>query len=493
MSETSNSPAPLADEHEKQIKEAHEFLHSNGNNVSAIEQKLGEKSRREKALAPPTMVIKRKHKRKDDGPMEIVCEWITEHQTGLSINLLMLLALTHLCFPRARRHTRKFFELSYYNAATGEYCSGWNDAFMVFFCITVITGLRATVMDYVLTPFAKKYGVKTTRDQTRFSEQAWLLVYLSFVWPLGMYIMYSSEYWLNLKELWTDWPNREMASIMKLYTLVQYAFWVQQYLVIHIEARRKDHWQMFTHHVVTTILIFTAYGYHQLKVANLIMCIMDVLDILLAIAKCMKYLNFGIICDYIFGFFMVTWVALRHVAYLMICYSVYADIPHVINYGCYRGRNGAITGPFPPPNNFSYLIDPFRNPEGVVCWNDGIKWGFLSALLFLQGITVMWFAMIVKVAIKVIRGDYADDIRSDDEEDYDEVNDEHILEMIDQLDESEPMFYEEEVGVEAISLKGRTSTAARYRKGAAASGVSLPRDRSDRKELLGRIGCDKPV
>jgi len=98
----------------------------------------------------------------------------------------MLLALTHLCFPRARRHTFKFFCLSYYNKETGQYYSGWNDAFVVFFCITVFTGLRAAVMDYILLPLAKKGGVKTARDQTRFCEQAWLLVYLSFTWTLGM-------------------------------------------------------------------------------------------------------------------------------------------------------------------------------------------------------------------------------------------------------------------------------------------------------------------
>ena len=98
----------------------------------------------------------------------------------------MLLALTHLSFPRARRHTRKFFELSYFNPETGEYRAGWNDAWMVSFWIVVFTGLRASVMEYVLIPFAKRYHVKTLRNQTRFAEQAWLLIYYSVFWTLGM-------------------------------------------------------------------------------------------------------------------------------------------------------------------------------------------------------------------------------------------------------------------------------------------------------------------
>lgn len=98
----------------------------------------------------------------------------------------MLLFLTHLCFPRARRHTRKFFELSYYNSDSGEYCAGWNDAWMVLYWIVVFTGLRAAVMDYLLMPMAKKGGIATAKNQTRFAEQAWLLIYVSVFWSLGI-------------------------------------------------------------------------------------------------------------------------------------------------------------------------------------------------------------------------------------------------------------------------------------------------------------------
>jgi acyl-CoA-dependent ceramide synthase len=98
----------------------------------------------------------------------------------------MLLAMTHISFPRARRHTRKFFLLSYFNPESGEYRAGWNDAWMVSFWIVVFTGLRASVMDYILIPFAKRNNVRTNRNQTRFAEQAWLLIYYSVFWTLGV-------------------------------------------------------------------------------------------------------------------------------------------------------------------------------------------------------------------------------------------------------------------------------------------------------------------
>ena len=205
--------------------------------------------------------------------------------------------MTHVFFPKIRVQTRRFYQQSYYNPATGKYALGADDAYMVIYWIVVFTALRTAVMDYLLMPLARKAGVKKARDQTRFCEQAWLLVYYSVFWSVGMvsrcsnfmtmttllmfpqYIWTTSDYWLNLKNMWTNFPNREIDGLLKWYLLAQYAFWVQQFLVLHIEKPRKDHWQMFAHHIVTTLLIFCSYCYHQTRVANVVLCIMDVVDL----------------------------------------------------------------------------------------------------------------------------------------------------------------------------------------------------------------------
>lgn len=316
--------------------------------------------------------------------------------------------------------------------------------------------------------------------------------------------------------MWAGWPDRELSGLFKWYYLVQFAFWVQQILVVNIEKRRKDHIQMFTHHIITCALMFTSYGYHQTKVGNLILCLMDVVDLLFAvsmigitkfclqeltgalkIAKILKYLQFQLICDIAFGVFMVSWFVARQVIYMLVCYSVYAHIPEEITYGCYFGPTSDLKGPIPPPNIFNHLIQPFRDPEGLVCWDNKIKWTFLSVLLVLQVLMLIWFVMIIKVAYKVIRGGEAEDSRSDDEEDDDdEEEDDEIHDSsyekntYERVDAIEVPPLEEEVGVEAVNLSAlKKNPSRRFRKGGGtASGVTIP---SDRKELLGRIGCDK--
>lgn len=93
------------------------------------------------------------------------------------------------------------------------------------------------------------------------------------------YLLVNSDYMFDLRNMWTNFPMRESPGLLKWYTLVQFAFWVQQILVLFIEKPRKDHWQMFAHHIVTCALISCSYSYHQIRVSHFIMVTMDSVDL----------------------------------------------------------------------------------------------------------------------------------------------------------------------------------------------------------------------
>ncbi|KAJ9155755.1 TLC domain-containing protein [Pleurostoma richardsiae] len=455
-------------------------------------RKLGERENMNGPLYMQTCnntVLVRRIRRKNDGVGRQLATWFVENQIGLSFNLLALLFFAHKLIPLAQVYTAKFFSLSYYNPQTGLYRVGGDDYYLVAFYVVLFTGLRAATMEHALAPFAQSYGLSKKKDVTRFSEQAWLLTYYLVFWPLGMYLYYTSSYWMNLEGMWQDWPIREIDGLMKHYMLAQFAFWVQQVLVINIEERRKDHWQMLTHHFITIALIYTSYHYHQTRVGHVVLIIMDIVDLFLPPAKCLKYMGYTTACDVGFGIFMLSWLVCRHIFYLMVCYSVWADIPRFIPNGCFSGPHGNLTGPFSPPaNGWGWLVEPFTDPEGTVCFTHGVRYAFLTFLLALQVLTVVWFTMIIRVALRVLNGAGADDVRSDDEE-GEEVEAGEDAEFV--YEEAQPL--EEEVGVEDIDLKGWERRAGVRRQASSAStGVSLP-GHSDRKELLGRIGCEKQV
>lgn len=182
---------------------------------------------------------------------------------------------------------------------------------------------------------------------------------------------------------------------------------------------------------------------------------------------------------------MLTWLALRHVCFMMVCWSIYSHTPILIPSSCYTGANDSLVGPFPVPTGYAHMLEPFIKSNGRVCYDTAIMWCFLTPLLLLQVLLVIWFAMIVRVAVKVLRGDGAEDNRSDDEagDEEEEEEDEFIYEEAEAL--------QEEVGTDSLDWKSWERRHGVKIQGNS-SGVSLP-GHSDRKELLGRIGCEKQV
>lgn len=184
-------------------------------------------------------------------------------------------------------------------------------------------------------------------------------------------------------------------------------------------------------------------------------------------AKILKYLGFELSCNIAFGVFMVVWAISRHIMYPLLCWSIFKDVPAVMQWGCYSGATGEMISTDGYPDRVMHLFSPFLDIDGPICMNRTIKWIFLSSLLSLQALSIVWFTMVIRVAVGVLRTGNAEDTRSDDEE-------------------------EEEDTVPKDGTNGSVVSAevssAEWRR---SNGPSSARPRrSDRKALLGRIGCD---
>jgi very-long-chain ceramide synthase len=146
------------------------------------------------------------------------------------------------------------------------------------------------------------------------------------------------------------------------------------------------------------------------------------------------------------------------------------------------------------------------DPNEEVCFTPTIRYAFFGLLLALQVLLLIWFGMILRIAYSVVMGKAAEDSRSDDEADEEEVDEEIEIEVpayevLGEVDKPSVHvmdghgFQEEEVGADGLyQVKKRNGPVTRSRgriSGTRASGISIP-GHGDHKELLGRIGCDKP-
>ncbi|ETS01909.1 longevity assurance proteins LAG1/LAC1 [Trichoderma reesei RUT C-30] len=422
-------------------------------------------------------------------PCRSVKQLLVDFQSPIAFNLVALLFLTHLMMPRSRVYTSPYFKLSHYNPDTGLYAIGRFDFHFVLFFIVFFTGIRHAVMAFVLSPLAKRCGIEKRRDRERFAEQTWNIIHYSFFWPFGIYIWYNSPYYLNMAELWTDWPSREVTGTVKFYFLTQWAFWIQQLLVSLIEKQRKDHWMMLVHHLVTIALVAASYSYHFTRVGNVTMIIMDVVDIVFPLAKCARYLGYSRVCDCLFGLFVAVWLATRHVFFSMVLYSVYFDARSILPRACYRGSMSDLQGPLPQPEGWSWMLEPFSQPQGIVCVSSGILNGFFAYLAVLEGLMLIWGYSILQVALRVLGGHNADDVRSEDEEEEEGEDLPRELEGLNPADYEhfDVLLYEpdsaEGGAVKAWDCGGGLSLV----RGGISSGLNLA-GQSEHKELLSRIG-----
>lgn len=251
-------------------------------------------------------------------------------------------------------------------------------------------------MRWFWVPLGRWGGIKSEGNIKRFAEQGWGLMYAASFWTLGTYIYETSPYahpsglLLPSRNLWSGYPHFALPPLTKFYYLVQMAFWVQTMIALNIEKKRKDYWQMFAHHVITVLLCTLSYAANWTRVGNLILCIMDMVDILLPAAKMVKYLGLPNLADVLFGLFLLCWVITRHIFFPTVLYSVIVTVREILPYKW--------------------------DPSSGWFYSPGVQIGFATLLGGLQIMMCMWLYMILKVVVKVLKGESADDVRSDSED-----------------------------------------------------------------------------
>ncbi|WVQ78142.1 hypothetical protein IAT38_000223 [Cryptococcus sp. DSM 104549] len=300
------------------------------------------------------------------------------------------------------------------------YGKGPADFAFVAFWAVAFTLAREFTMARVFAPFVRWYlgggpaGVKGMEREekreakarehvvTRFSEQAWSWLYCTISWSIGMLILYRIPSPSSPEQLWGTYPAFPLPALTKFYYLAQLGWWFHQIYVINAEKRRKDHWQMFGHHILTIALIVGSYKMNFTRVGVVIHCLMDFCDIWLPFAKMLRYLSLTTACDATFVVFLVSWLLTRQIGLFLVLRTCYVDAPKFI---------------------------PFKwAPEEELYLTSTVYYSFCSLLAMLWVLATVWFYLACMVAVRVVRGLGAEDSRS--EEDSEVASEDDLLDAV---------------------------------------------------------------
>lgn len=277
----------------------------------------------------------------------------------------------------------------------------WDIAFVSFYTI-VLSFTREFIMQELLRPLARHYGIRSRSKQSRFLEQAYTAIYFAVLGPAGMFVMSRTPVWyFNTTGMYEGFPHKTHEAYFKFYYLFQAAYWAQQAIVLVLgqEARRKDFKELVGHHIVSLMLIALSYRFHFTYMGLAVYITHDISDFFLATSKVLNYLDSSIMGPY-FALFVCSWVYLRHFLNLKIIYSILTEFTTV--------------GPF----EINWETQQYKCRLSQV-----ITFSLLAAL---QGLNLFWLFFIIRIAYRFVVSNVAEDDRSEAEESELEIQREEL-------------------------------------------------------------------
>lgn len=223
---------------------------------------------------------------------------------------------------------------------------------------------------------------------SKFVEAGWRFIFYSVFTIMGYFTLFVPQpvpWVLDSREHWANWPFQEIYPMIKIYYIVELGAYIHQ--LAWTEINRSDSLEMITHHVLTIILLLSSHMVNFVRIGVTVLCIHDVSDVLLELAKCFNYISkvkgqewAKIACDVLFALFAISFFILRLVIYpywIFYCSYVYAD-----------ERFG-------------------KNWVGF--------WVYFWLLLALQALHIFWFYLIARMIYRLLTTGIEKDERSDDD------------------------------------------------------------------------------
>jgi len=257
------------------------------------------------------------------------------------------------------------------------------------------TGTR-TLSDPALQSLAQTCGLTTRKVERyfrkrrlenrpstieKFAETGWRWLYYTGIFIFGLRVLWTKPWMWDIKHCWYNYPHHSIENDIWWYYMIEMSFyWSLCFSQFFMDAKRKDFWEMFIHHLTTISLMALSWTCNLTRVGSLVLIVHDVADVLLEPAKLFIYAEYKKTSDIVFGCFALTWIISRLGVYpTWILYSTTIEAPQLVEM-------------FPAYYIFNFL---------------------LSILLVLH---VIWTYYILKIAYRSVVIGTTEDSRSDSED-----------------------------------------------------------------------------
>lgn len=148
------------------------------------------------------------------------------------------------------------------------------------------------------------------------TESCWRCVFYLWLFCFGAFTILTTEWFYDTRQWMAGYIRKQdFNNYLRSYYLMELGFYFSLLFSQFIDAKRKDFYQMFLHHVVTIALIFSSFAISHHRIGVVIMFIHDASDIWLEAAKVFNYAKIQKVCDALFVMFALVFFITRWIYY----------------------------------------------------------------------------------------------------------------------------------------------------------------------------------
>ncbi|XP_066471861.1 ceramide synthase 5 isoform X2 [Tiliqua scincoides] len=145
----------------------------------------------------------------------------------------------------------------------------------------------------------------------KFCESLGRLTFYLTALIYGLSIVWSSPWLSDTKNCWYGYPYQLVTLQMYNYYIMELTFYWCLLFSQFIDIKRKDFLVMFIHHLAAISLLSLSYTLNMVRVGALVLCLHDMPDIFLEVAKMANYAKYQRLCDATFILFSVLFIVTR--------------------------------------------------------------------------------------------------------------------------------------------------------------------------------------
>lgn len=159
------------------------------------------------------------------------------------------------------------------NALDVLYNNGCKDLCGIFFQFLCWIVIQAVIQEYVLDKINRRLHMSKTKT-SKFNDSGNMLPAFIASVALGIELIMKENLVPKIQEMWTGYPHTEMSFLLKIFFLLQIAYWLHMFPELYfMKARKEDIAEKLTHYTLYLVFISAAYIMNFTRIALVLLVI----------------------------------------------------------------------------------------------------------------------------------------------------------------------------------------------------------------------------